>query len=141
MFGKFEVLGLQQLLKRIEKLSDGTSTASIREVMQEVVDYAFSKLPPYPPPLQGQRYVRTMNLQDSLFKAVRGLTKEVEGVIGSDLVKAPYSPYVISNEVIDGAGPQAKIHQGRWYTLQGHISNVREGVINILRKYLDKIVG
>jgi hypothetical protein len=45
------------------------------------------------------------------------LVPEIYGVIGSP---TKYSPWVISSEAVPevGAGPQAAVHKGRWWTLQ-----------------------
>ncbi len=83
-----------------------------QSVMNEAILYVHSTVPAYPAPPSGSHYRRTGTLGRSITTDVRPLGGDVVGVIGSNVIYAPY--------VID-ANRQAHMHAGRWWTLQAVI--------------------
>ena len=57
--------------------------------------------------------------------------KGAVGYVGSEI---KYAPYVI------GKGTQAKVHRGRWYTLEGVVNNLRSGIVNVYRRAIRSFI-
>jgi hypothetical protein len=120
---------LEAKLKRIAGgMHDMRMTAT-----QKAVIYVHGEVPPYPPAPPTSTYIRTGTLGRSITTEVRELGSQIVGVIGSDVV---YAPWVISDEAVGDAGPQAKAHRGRWYTLQGVVRKAKNAIVNI---YLEEL--
>jgi hypothetical protein len=133
-----EIGGLDGLIARIRK-AGADLMPTMRRAMSESMFYVHSKVPPYPAPPAGSTYRRTGTLGRSIGVEVRSLGSEVVGVIGTPIV---YAPYVISSAMTqDGRGPQARVHEGRWWTLQKVVFNAIDEVRRIHRWALRQLFG
>lgn len=77
----------------------------------------------YPPPRSGSTYVRTYTLMRSWSRMITGTVQSLQGVVSSNSATAPYNRYVMD------ATMQARIHQGRWLTVQT-IAEQSAGAVN-----------
>lgn len=129
-----EVKGLPHLLARLHHIASGVHGPMLNSAAKEAGEYLKQSIPPYPPPPPGSKYVRTYGLQDSLFADVEPLfAGVVQATVGSDM---PDSPWVISKERVGEVGPQARIHVGRWYTLQEVLRKGKDKVMEIYHNLL-----
>jgi hypothetical protein len=106
--------------------------AAMPDLTKTAVLYVQSEIPPYPPPLPDQRYVRTGTLgrvvtsfgggEPGALSRVETLDSGAVGYVGGRL---EYIADVI------GEGQQAAIHAGRWWTLQSVLRGAREGIVRI----------
>ena len=82
-------------------------------------------------------YRRSGQLGRSLTTEVRPLGNDIVGLIGTNTV---YAPWVISDRAIDGRGPQAQYHAGRWWTLQQVVRDNVGAVIDVFRTEIRKLL-
>jgi len=130
-----EINGLDKTLAHLDRI--GEIPAAMGDTMKEAVLYVHSQVPPYPAPPPASTYRRTGTLgrtvttmqgsEPSALSRVEVSTLGgiVVGVIGTRL---EYAPFVISE------GNQAKVHAGRWWTLQGVVKSSWSGIVDIFRK-------
>lgn len=110
---------------------------ALKSGMHEAVLYVHSQVPPYPAPPIGSTYIRTGQLGRSITERVEELSQGVAGYIGTNTI---YAPWVISSEAVGGRGPQARVHQGRWWTLQGVVERSAANVQKIFERVVDDIL-
>ena len=113
----------------------------VNQSMLQTVLYVQGKLPPYPPPPANSTYRRTGTLGRSVtslkgahpnaLSEVKSLGSEVHGIIGTNL---KYAPYVIDQD------KQAGVHSGRWWTLQGEFTKLRDSIVGFFQKQIDAFV-
>lgn len=130
------ISGLERLIKKLERIRSDIRPELI-QATREATLYAQSKIPHYPPPPPQTTYRRTGKLGQSITGEVRELSTEIVGVIGTAIV---YAPWVISNTQVGARGPQAWMHRGRWWTLQGVIEKEKRGIIVIYRRRLSELL-
>lgn len=134
----FEIRGLERLERKYAKLGKDLGP-ELKQLSDRAAVYAHSKVPPYPPPPPNSRYTRTGTLGRRITTKARklGPTRYV-GVIGTDV---KYAPWVIStSKGKNSAGPQAWMHKNRWWTLQGVIKDNREGIVEIYRQGIRRLL-
>lgn len=113
-----QIDGLRKLAEKSEKLQLNFGT-ELEFKGNQIVEHLKDSVPTYPPPPPNSTYQRTGRLGRGFRTDVKPLQHGVKMILSNVVV---YSPYVISSErTKSGAGPQARIHRGRWYTLQGHV--------------------
>jgi len=135
----FKVIGIEALMKKLKKLSAPELTSEIRKTTDKAVKYVHSQVPAYPPPPAGSTYSRTGTLGRGITTEVRSMGSDVVGLIGSP---TPYSPWVISTEEApNGAGPQAWMHRGRWWTLQGVVKKAQEAVFKLFDDMMRRLTS
>lgn len=133
-----EIRGLAELQAKITRLARDFPGEILRG-MNRAVLYVHGEIPPYPAPPDGSDYRRTGTLGRSITTEVRSVGNEVVGLIGTSVV---YAPYVISDEPsADGRGPQAWMHAGRWWALQGVVREHIDGVITILSDTVRRLLN
>lgn len=123
MFGgrAFEVKYLDLLIKKMQRIGYSLSTG-LRKPMDDSKAYIDKMIPPYPPPPPNSTYTRTGELGNQMISEVRPLGSSVVMYLGS---KVPYSPLVIKEKT------QARIHRGRWWTIEQVLEKARDGVLRI----------
>jgi len=121
----FKILGLDKLTAKLKRLTAPQLTRELESTTRKAVNYVHGKVPAYPAPPIGSTYSRTGTLGRSITTKVVTMGSNVKGTIGSP---TPYAPWVISDEPGGGAGPQAWMHKGRWYTLQGVVRKAQDAV-------------
>ena len=119
----FKILGLDKLTAKLKKLTAPQLTQELEKTTRKATLYVFGKIPSYPAPVGN--YKRTGTLGRQLHSEVKGMGSNMVGIIGSP---TPYSPWVISSEEVNGVGPQAFVHVGRWYTLQAHLKKYQSDI-------------
>ena len=95
---------LRTMPDRIDRAMRGAMTDSTVLLLREMKQY--------PAPPDGSTYTRTGTLGKSWSKRIEGRGMEITGIVGSNGSIAPYNRYVQDAEY------QARIHQGRWTTIQ-----------------------
>ena len=113
----YEIKGLDKLNKKLKGMEREQIRKTLVSTTDKAVKYVHSQVPPYPAPPPASRYRRTGTLRRSINTQVKEVGSEIQGLIGTPI---EYAPWVISSETVPevGAGPQARVHKGRWYTLQ-----------------------
>jgi hypothetical protein len=155
-----EILGLDALMRKFgsAKVSETIHQATLKSVL-----YVHSQIPAYPPPpLPGsfefvsdkqRRYVmwaikagtiqvpyrrrHSGGIGGSITTKVSTLGRDMVGTIGTNMV---YAPWVISDRAIGDRGPQARIHQGRWWTLQGVFKAAQNSIVEIYRQAIRSMI-
>ena len=122
----FRIVGIEALMKKLKKLSAPELTSEMRKTTEKAVKYVHGQVPGYPPAPAGSSYGRTGNLGREINTEVKAMGTDIVGIIGSP---TPYAPWVISDEAAGGIGPQAWMHKGRWWVLQGVVRKA-QGVVN-----------
>ena len=160
------VRGLDKAQARFARMGT-TIQAEMLAATMEAVLYVQSQIPGYPPPRHAvtesalkvvrfvtktgeivrfkarrKEYKRTGILGASInsmageapgaLSRVEPLGSGVKGVVGTSI---KYGPYVISNK------RQARIHQGRWWTLQDVFVKAQSGIADIYRKMVARWKG
>ena len=135
---RIEFRGWDEFERRMNAL--GQVGVWAKPIMDRAVKYVHSQVPSYPSPPSTSRYRRTGTLGRTITTEVRSLTgNDVVGSIGTRTV---YAPWVISSEKgKDGRGPQAKVHKGRWYTLQGVVMGQADRVRQIFETEIRKLLN
>ena len=119
-----EVTGLKEIIERLEKWPHAL-TKSTAATMGKAIFELQKAVPPYPPRLPGQKYMRTGMLGASLGSGfgggpsggkpdvftVRQLGTQAGAFEGKFGTKLGYAEYVIDDN------KQAGIHRGRWWTM------------------------
>lgn len=133
---KIRIEGLDELRRKWGG-SEASFKSAFRTAMDRSVKYVHEEIPPYPAPPAGSTYTRTMQLDRSIGTEVRSVGSDFIGTIGTNLI---YAPYVISTEKVDARGPQAKVHRGRWWTLQGVLEKAKGQVQRIFTQTFEQWV-
>jgi hypothetical protein len=133
---KIRIVGGPQLEAKYNRRA-----SDVRSMMHtataKAVTYVHSTVPPYPPEPPMSTYRRTGLLGRSIATDVRTIGAQSVGIIGTDTV---YAPWVISDRAVGNRGPQAKVHKGRWYTLQGVVNKAWSQVVQIYRDAFRKAI-
>lgn len=139
-FIEIKITGLDKVQHNL-KAMENEFPKVVNQSMLKTVLYVQGKLPPYPPPPAGSKYIRTVKLGQSIttlkgaspyaLSEVKLLGSEVHGIIGTNL---KYAPYVIDAE------KQASVHSGRWWTLQGEFAKLRDSIVTYFQKQIDAFV-
>jgi hypothetical protein len=117
-----------------------------REAGHEMLDHLQDSMPPYPPELPGQRYVRTFNLRKALGSDIGGhkmSLSEVRAIGGEQVVilglrggtRDTYGPAVVGF-----TDQQREIHKGRWFTLLEHVEDQLGRLVKIVAKGTKRIL-
>jgi phage gpG-like protein len=134
---KVQFRGWQEFDAKLGKMN-GDLTGAMKTATEKAVLYVHSKVPAYPPTRPGQTYRRTGDLGRSITTEVKSISGGYQGSIGTNLV---YAPWVISDRDVPGmGGPQAWMHKGRWFTLQGVVKDNLDDVMDIYRKAVRKLL-
>ena len=121
---RIEIEGLDEIRSRFANFPR-TFRRIVKETMQASLLKIWQNIPPYPPTLPNQRYIRTGTLGRSLGSGEGGgrqqgkpdiyeVTQNSRYTSGSFGTRLGYAPEVIGER-------QRPIHQGRWYTLKGSV--------------------
>ena len=128
-------IGLDKVVKKIKRLTAPELTSEIQKTTLKAVNYVHSQVPDYPAQLPS--YAQTGILGKSINTDVKTMGTDVVGLIGSDI---EYAPWVISTEQgTNSAGPQAWMHKGRWWTLQGVVKKAQEVVFKFFDDMMDRL--
>jgi len=135
----YQIKGLDKLDKKLKHLQGKEIKDALHKTTDKAVKYVHSQVPEYPPPPPASTYRRTGTLGRQINTAVKEVGSEIYGVIGSP---TKYSPGVISSEYIPevGAGPQAAVHKGRWWTLQDVVKKSLAEVKRFYSKMLEDLI-
>jgi hypothetical protein len=130
------VRGLDSLIRHYTKLRDDMRPM-LERLTEKATLYVHSQVPDYPPPPSNSTYIRTGTLGRTITTRVESLGTKVVGFIGTNTV---YAPYVISDQEVGERGPQAEVHKGRWWTLQGVVRAAKAAVIKIYEDGIEQFL-
>lgn len=135
-----EMKGWDKARLKIAKLEDFKTGGEF--VANTVIEHLKSNVPPYPPEVPGQRYVRTGLLGRSFRTDVHPMLNLISMKLSNVATQKGryYPPWVISKERIGQAGPQARVHQGRWYTLQEYAKGKMDYVKQEFEAWINSIL-
>lgn len=119
------IRGLQELIKKFERLNE--RMWEMPRVAQDAEKYLRSQVPPYPPPPPNSTYHRTGDLGRSIHTEVQKLGAQV---VTSLSVGVDYGPWVVDER------RQARVHRGRWWTLQEVLRKSRDGVVRLYEDFI-----
>jgi len=133
-------IGLDKVIAKLKSLQAPELTNEMRKTQEKVNAYVFSQVPDYPAKRPGQTYVRRMSggIGGSITTKVEGMGSDIVGKIGSSI---EYAPWVISDEAAGGAGPQAWMHKGRWWTLQGVVKKAQAEINRFFEDMIARLVN
>jgi hypothetical protein len=143
-----EVKGLAELRTRFQKMPDRFNKG-LRKTLDASLVILHENVPKYPAPPPDSTYIRTATLGRTLGVSMAGTkagspdiytVKPAGGYqVATFGTRLNYAPYVI------GEREQAKVHQGRWWTLltvakrsTRQITQAFEAFAKALADYLDK---
>lgn len=129
---ELRIIDLTGFFDKLERWSGPPFDQMIEKTTKQAVSYVLQRVPKYPPPPAGSRYRRTGTLGRSISGKVKRLGSTWRGFVGTKVV---YAPYVIDEQF------QARVHQGRWYTLQAVVRGARDGVLRLYRDALKEFFG
>lgn len=124
----FKIEGLEKLVQGLDKAASDFEP-TMKKGMGKAITHVHDQIPAYPAAPSGSTYVRTLELGRKLFSKVDNIGGDIAGVIGDPIV---YAPWVISKVPVGTRGPQAAVHQGRWWTLQDEVDDSMPQVLKIL---------
>lgn len=104
---------VQELLDK----SPASLDRAMRGGMNDSTALLLRDLQTYPPERSGQTYRRTRTLGRSWSREIQGQGLEMRGIVGSNENMAPY------NREVQDYERQARVHRGRWSTVQGVSAN------------------
>ena len=130
-------IGLDKLTAKIKRLMAPELTMELEKTTRKAVNYVHGKVPAYPSPPPGSTYGRSGELGREINTEVKSMGSNIVGLIGSP---TPYAPWVISTEAAHGAGPQTKVHKGRWYTLQGVVKKAQDAINRIFEDMVRRLI-
>ena len=131
------ISGVDELDRKLAKIK-GDIKPEVLRTTKKAVQYLHGQVPGYPPPPPLSTYRRTGTLGRSLTAKA---TPTGTGAVGRIGTVTSYAPDVISDEAVGGRGPQAPVHRGRWYTLQGVVRSCRAAVIGFYEEMVRKLVS
>jgi len=128
MTTSIRVEGLEELQRKLGALAANTALVpemgrSLERVRAPLVKY------PLPPP--NSRYKRTGKLGQRWTSQVNTSSTSLEGIIGNNVV---YARWVQDKE------KQAKIHQGRWPTIQDVLQDKMQAIIAGFEKEIARLL-
>jgi hypothetical protein len=129
--------GLDKLITRFKDIKTRTRPM-MEEATRKGLLYVHSTIPPYPAASPDSSYQRTGDLGRKITTEVRPLGVMVVGVIGTNVV---YAPWTISEEKVGERGPQAWFHEGRWWTLQDVVRKAKAEFIRIYEETIRSLIG
>lgn len=127
---------LDKLIRKADAIRNNFSEY-MRRATLESANYVHSQVPDYPAPPPGSTYRRTGTLGRSITTRVEKLGRNWAGYIGTNVV---YAPWVISSSKVGSRGPQARVHIGRWFTLQQLVKSSGEAIYRIYRRYIKDLI-
>ncbi len=137
MSARLHVYGLDELDHKLDRIARDTR-AELTRATDEALAYTHGQVPSYPPEPPASDYRRTGTLGREITTEVRTIGSEIVGAIGTATV---YAPWVISDkDTVGGRGPQAWMHRGRWWTLQGVVRGARAGIVDIYRRAVERLL-
>jgi hypothetical protein len=98
-------------LALLSRAPDAISIA-MRGAMEDGTTYVLARIKRYPAQRAGSTYRRTNTLGRSWSRRIEGSGTTLRGVVGSNGAMAPY------NRVVQDRERQARVHRGRWHTIQ-----------------------
>lgn len=137
-----QVQDLDRVRKKFEKTGEVLGSQMTIPASQ-ALDLLKKNVPPYPPELPQQKYKRTGILGNSFETQMQPIKPGVKMFFRNTAIQRGkrYSPWVISSEKFGDAGPQAKIHQGRWYTMQKYTQSKVTDIVRIFSEWVKLILS
>lgn len=124
------IVGLDLLIAKLTRIGY-TLENGMGAPMRDSQEVLKTNTPPYPPPPPGSTYVRTYKLRDSIHYSVQPLGSTVVMTMS---VGVEYGPYVV------GEKTQARIHKGRWWTVEKVVRDSRNDIVRVFEEWVRKFM-
>lgn len=137
-----QIQDLDRVAKKFEKTGEVLGSQMTIPASQ-ALDMLKKNVPPYPPELPNQIYKRTGILGNSFETQMQPLKRGVTMKFRNTATQRgkKYPAWVISSEKFGNAGPQAKIHRGRWYTMQKYTQSKVTDIVRIFSEWVKLILS
>ena len=123
----------KQVLAMLAEIND---LRTLKPAIVESMIMIHDEISVYPPQINAG-YDRTDLLGAGWTSAITTDTPDaIEGIVGNNVA---YAGWVQSSEKINGVGPQAKIHQGNWATVQDVSESAAPDVVAIVSKLIREV--
>lgn len=106
---------------------------AMRGGMEDATTYVLARIRAYPRQRPGSSYRRTGTLNRSWSRRISGTGSTIRGLVGSNAAIAPYNRYVQSRT------HQARIHRGRWQTVESVAETERDTVVRMFQARFEAI--
>ena len=133
---------LDKVAARFKKTGDALGATMTIPATEAMADLKRG-VPPYPPMLPRQKYKRTGILGASFETDIKPLQRGVTMRFSNNAIQKGkrYAGWVISTERFGKVGPQAQIHQGRWYTMQKYTQGKIPDILKIFHAWVKTILS
>lgn len=133
---------LDKVKKKFQKTGEALGATMTIPASDALADLK-KNVPPYPPMLPNQKYKRTGILGESFETNMQPLKGGVKMFFRNTAIQKGkrYAGWVISSERFGKVGGQAKIHQGRWYTMQKYTQSKIKDVLKFFDEWVKEILS
>jgi hypothetical protein len=142
-----EIKNADEVIRYLTQATPRELREALGEAFRDALIYIHAHIPPYPPPRPGQKYRRGLDPRSE--RLGQSYTTRVEqkkegteftthGYLGTAV---SYAPWVVSKTKVATGGPQAWMHQGRWYTLQDVVEKAAPNLAQVILKTLKSKIG
>lgn len=138
--------GLAEALRRFETIPAKVNS-NMRSLMDKSMRVLLENVLPYPPKPEGSKYIRTGLLGKSIgasgakptIYSITGAGADIRGAFGT---KLSYAKYVIGEPGDPAYLPgQARVHQGRWWTMGTIKSNSEAKIAKIWDTFIKVLLS
>ena len=133
------VRGIKEIVAKYQGISNRFNK-EIEFITNKVVGFVVGKIPPYPEEPPNSTYDRTgrlgrsvRELQGSNPDALSRTEVRPFGAVGFIGTRVDYSPFVIDE------GNQARVHRGRWWTLQKVVHGLTNQIVKMYHDGLRRL--
>ena len=126
----FDDHGLDAFLARMP----GEMHRAFNSAMEDATTLVLRDISVYPTQRSGSGYRRTHTLQRSWSRRIEWTGDTIVGIVGSNSNMAPY------NRAVQDRDLQARVHQGRWQTIQSVIESDEREVNRMFQDRVDALM-
>jgi len=137
---RFRIKRVDVVMAKVDKAIVLIRQGFTRKTGEDMLTHLFTSMPPYPPELPNQVYVRTHQLYKAL-RSERGEHRmslsEVRAIGGEQVVILGLrggTEKLYGTQVVGFPHQQRPIHQGRWFTLISHVGKQMAKLVDIVEK-------
>ena len=118
--------------RTLRKLDAATADATVKRGLEAGMNVLRLALKKYPAPPAGSTYVRTLVLGKSWAQSTSGYAMKAEGWVGNNVSYARY---------VQDKALQARVHQGRWQTVQSVADDKGDEVADVIAEEIEDAMG
>jgi hypothetical protein len=121
---------VQRMLQRAPR----QVSRAMRQGMEDATALLLRTMITYPPKVDSSVYRRTGTLGRSWSRRIDGAGLTIRGEVGSNANIAPY------NRVVQDRERQARVHRGRWITVQSAAQRNERAIDEMFRRRLEQVL-